>query len=605
MKNDLPPYLARAEHQTQPLAVLTKVEGVHGASWELVGDPQVIMMAKRLFPAAEGRGAGIAKFPLNHRLFGDLVWFLQRYPVEIASKEAFDADYRRSCDYVLKRQQILARPATCSPDVLFTGELRLFQEEGLAWIMTNRRTLIADDMGLGKTVTACAAIATEPDWPVLVVPPPHLVKHWEKFIARFLDVADSALGSLFSNGKLIVHVIKGTNRSKEPLPPAHIYICHYLILRHWRQELVAARIRKVVFDEIQELRHKGTEKYSAASEISSLAEFVIGLSGTPIYGRGGEIWNVMNAIDYHCLGDWDTFTREWCTGYGSDVVKDPEMLGAALRREGLMLRRTKTDVQAQLPAKERIVESVDSDEGVFGKLIAQAVRTAKDAQASTDRLERGRLQFEALELTRRATGIAKAPSAAAFVRGMLEAGEQVIVFAHHHDVVDILVDELKDFSPALITGRQTTNEKWNAQEAFIAGKSKVCIIALRSATGIDGLQAVARVVVFAELDWSPAIHTQGEDRAHRDGQQNPVLCYYLVSDAGADPDMLENLGAKSQQFIGLMGGTPETEAARALSQTVATKHMQNVLAKLLRNTSHAIDVEALVLHSQEPVAETA
>ncbi|CAJ6628101.1 SNF2-related protein [Burkholderia pseudomallei] len=597
MKNDLPPYLLLPEHKTEPLGVLEKIKGPHGSLWQVTGDPQMVTMAKRLFPASEGRGAGIAKFPVNQRLFGDLVWFLHRYPLDIVSKDEFLADYERSCSFVLKRQEILAHPVTRNPDVLFTGELRQFQQEGLDWILTNKRTLLADDMGLGKTVTASAVIATDPAWPVLVTPPPHLVKHWEAFLARFLDVQDNSAGPLFSDGKLIVHVIRGTNRKKEPLPPAHIYICHYLLLRHWRQELAAAGLKKVIFDEAQELRHAGTEKYSAASELASIAEIVLALSGTPIYGRGGEMWNVMNVVDYHCLGDWDTFTREWCAGYGSDVVKDPELLNATLRRDGLMLRRRKEEVAAQLPAKERIVESVDSDQGIFAKFVTEAVRLAKSAKASPDRFERGRLQMQAIELTRRATGVAKAPAVAAFVRGMLEAGEPTVVFAHHHDVVDYLQAELADFRPVLITGRQTEDQKWIAKESFIKGESLLCIVALRAATGIDGLQSRARVAVFAELDWSPAIHKQAEDRLHRDGQMNPVLCYYLVSDAGVDPDMLENLGAKAQQFIGLMGDTPETATARELSETNARKHMQNVLAKLVGSVDDAIaaaDIDALV-----------
>jgi SWI/SNF-related matrix-associated actin-dependent regulator of chromatin subfamily A-like protein 1 len=580
---ELPPYLLIGAHQAPPLATLSKTTGPFGDHWVIKGDPQVVSMAKRLFPAAEGRGAGIAKFPMHQRLFGDLIWFMQRFPIEIDAdaRAAFEGDYANACAFVLKRQDIVLHPQSRLPDELFLGVLRTFQQEGLDWVMTNRRTLLADDMGLGKTVTACAVLATEPAWPALVTPPPHLIRHWRSFVSRFMKVANEQLGPLFSEG-LKIHVIEGTNRKREPLPFAHIYLCHYLLLRHWRHQLLDAGVQRVVFDECQDLRHAGTEKYSAASAISQSADIVLGLSGTPIYGRGGEIWNVLNAIDYHCLGDWDTFTREWCNGYGKDVVKDPDLLGACLKREGLMLRRTKGEVAGELPKKERIVVSIDSDEGLFSKLVATAVQLAKQAQGTKDHLERGRLQREAIEQTRRATGVAKAASVAAFVRSMMEAGEPTVVFAHHHDVVDILVDELKEFSPVLITGRQNGNEKWEAQEAFRAGKSKLCIVGLRATTGIDGLQEVARVVVFAELDWSPAVHSQGEDRLHRDGQKNPVLCYYPVVDNGTDPEILELLGLKIAQFIGLMGDTPDTEEDRDIAQTVTRDHMRRVLAKLIR-----------------------
>lgn len=576
---DLPQYLALPSPTAEVFGTLRKKDH-HGKAkvWEIEADPQVIVLAKRLFPGAEGRGSGYAKFPANKRSFADLVWFLQRYPLTIENVDEFRQDYEETCSYVRKRQDIIRNPTSRFPDALFKGELRPYQQEGLDWKLTNGRTLIADGMGLGKTVGSLAFLGTEQTWPALIVPPPHLVRHWEQFVFRFLDVSSSDEGTLFSQGKPLVHVIRGTK--EKTLPDAHIYIIHYLLLRSWRAVLRDMGIRRIVFDEIQELRHSGTEKYSTASELATLAEDVIGLSGTPIYNRGGEIWNVMNIIEYHCLGDWDSFTREWCEGYGNDVVKEPERLGTFLRREGLMLRRRKEDVQKDLPSKERIVESIDSDKGLFAQFIGEAVKLAKDAEGVKDQLARGRMERQAINQSRLATGVAKAPSVAVFVKGMLEADEPTLIFAHHHAVVDILMAELRDHAPMAITGRQSEKEKWDAKEAFRTGKTKVCIISLRSATGIDGLQEQARVVVFAELDWSPAIHAQAEDRAHRDGQKFPVLCYYLVSEAGTDPDVMEALGFKISQFVGIMGDKVETEEDRELSGQAVGKHMKKVLAKL-------------------------
>ena len=148
-----------------------------------------------------------------------------------------------------------------------------------------------------------------------------------------------------------------------------IYIVHYLLLRGWKTALPQIDFEAVVFDEIQELRHSGTEKYSAASLLAEKAPRVWGLSGTPIYNRGGEIWNVINILDFHALGDWESFTREWCYGYGNQIVAKPELLGEKLREEGLMLRRTKRDVLRELPPKRRLVMPVDSDDAVYRRLM--------------------------------------------------------------------------------------------------------------------------------------------------------------------------------------------------------------------------------------------
>ena len=124
------------------------------------------------------------------------------------------------------------------------------------------------------------------------------------------------------------------------------------------------------------MRRNGTGKYSAASLLSDSAGKVVGLSGTPIYNRGGEIWNVMNAIDFHCLGSFDSFTRQWCTGFGRDVVAKPDRLNAFLVQEGMMLRRTKAEVLKELPPKRRLVQEIDADMPLFDALRGRPARPA-------------------------------------------------------------------------------------------------------------------------------------------------------------------------------------------------------------------------------------
>lgn len=587
MSLPLPQYLAMPADTAETFGTLRRADEPRGKFWVIDGDPQVAVMAKRLFPGSEGRGAGVAKFSANRRTFAELIWLMHRWPLKIEDREEFDASYRETVEYVQQRQAANSSPISTTPDVVFKGTLRPFQAEGLGWCLTNSRTLIADEMGLGKTVQGIAFLATKQSWPALVVAPPHLTLHWRDKLSEFLETHSDSAGPLFEdNNGLKICMITCTPRvMKGPLPKAHIYVIHYLLLKPWRERLKELKIQGIVFDEIQELRHDGTEKYASASDLATLANDVIGLSGTPIYNRGSEIWNVMNILEYHCLGDKDSFRREWCVQGGSSMgssesVRDPALLNAHLRREGLMIRRMKSDVLKELPAKRRVVQLVDSDDRVFNQLVANAVVLAKESAQLTDALARGRSELEAINETRQATGIAKAPAAAAFVRSLLEAEQPTILFAHHHAVQDILLELLKDFNPVCITGRQTKEQKWQAIEDFKSGKTNLVLIGLRAATGIDGLQGRVKAVVMAELDWSPAVHSQAEDRGHRDGLLDSLLCYYLVSEQGTDPEMQEALGIKVSQFIGLMGDAPETDEDQALAIQASSQYMQKVLTKL-------------------------
>jgi len=542
--------------------------------WELVdAEPAAAELAKRLFPGSSGRGAGKARFFVNKRLFADLVWFLQRWPMVIEDRPAFLVDYALTCQYVRDRDAFNRAPMAALPGLDFCGELRPFQQEGLAWAMVNERTLIADEMGLGKTIQAIAWLSARDHWPAVIVVPPHLITHWEKVLPVFLKHPEGTKGD-----PIEVHTIRG--RKNYDLPKAHVYLIHYLLLNDWRKPLEALGTHSLVFDEIQELRHGTSQKYSAASALASKSPGVLGLSGTPIYNYGGEIWNVLNIIEYHCLGDWDSFTREWCHGYGNVQVKQPDVLNAHLKREGLMIRRLKKDVLKDLPEKQRAVVELDSDDSYYNKMIGKAVDLAIAAAQTKDNMERGRLELNALTETRRITGLAKAPAVADFMRTMLEAGEPTLLFVYHHDVVDFLVDKLRDFHPRVISGRETQAEKNQALEDFKSGKTNVCLISLRAAAGLDGFQERARVVVFAELDWSPAVHAQAEDRAHRMGQLGSVLCYYLVTRVGTDLDMQEALGLKIAQFLGVMGDEAPTDTDRVLADQASKKHMRQVLNRL-------------------------
>ena len=540
--------------------------------WVVKGDPSVTEMCKRLFPGSAGSKRGEARFPAHRRTAGELCWLMMRFPltVKMADLPLWDKAVADARAYAVRQEQAARMPSRMTPpEGSFTGELMAFQQEGLAFLLQHDRCLLADEMGLGKTVQALSWLASAGLFPALVIPPAHLTRNWQEETARFLRI-DGAPPR--------VHVIRGLK--PYDLPDADVYVMHYLLLRGWKETLPTLPFRAVIFDEIQELRHTGTEKYSAASLLSESCEHVIGLSGTPIYNKGGEIWNVINILDYHFLGDWESFSREWCYGYGNAVVVKPDLLGAYLKREGLMLRRTKQEVLRELPPKRRLVQELDWNDKVYARLmepiLPELLRWRSDGTLTSS--ARAMLEEQISQRARQATGVAKAPYVCQFVRALLEGGEKVLLFAHHHEVMDIYKKELHAFAPGFITGRETSAMKDRAVERFMTGKTDLVCISLRAASGLNLQRATC--VVFGELDWSPAVHSQAEDRAHRIGQEDSLLCYYLVSPQGSDAAMQEALGLKVSQFVGLMGDTPVSarEAADAASQ--ARRHVERLVQEL-------------------------
>ena len=68
----------------------------------------------------------------------------------------------------------------------------------------------------------------------------------------------------------------------------------------------------------------------------------------------------------------------------------------------------------------------------------------------------------------------------------------------------------------------------------------------------------ARYVIFAELDWSPAIHRQAEDRLHRIGQKNTVLAYYLVGKGTLDEHVADILVDKAYEIDTILDAKTES-----------------------------------------------
>jgi len=574
----IPAYLQKLPESKETYGTLEPII-VNGriTQWIVAGEPGMVQVVKRIFPGSVGRGSRHCKFPATKRNAENLNWLMLRYPLEIIDKEAWGKSYQEAVDHAVRIREFNERPNKAEAPPEFIGKLREFQKEGLSYLLGTERALLADGMGLGKTIQALAFLAAKNAYPAVIVVQPHLITtNWVPQIKRFLKLPGAGDQLSMFDKPETVHVLKGLTPYE--LPPANIYIVHYLLLRGWKTALQDYDFKAVIFDEIQELRHTGTEKYSSASLLASSVPDVIGLSGTPIHNRGGEMWAVMNIIEYHCLGDWESFTREWCYGYGNDIVRDPDLLGDYLRREGLMLRRTKDEVLKELPPKRRVIQTVDFDSGMYSELIHNAVSMAGRIGSVEDYFERGRMTREIVRESRQAIGIAKAPYVATFLKMLLEAGEAVLVFAYHHKVFDEYAEVLESHSPVMITGRQSSKEKEESVNAFMNGDTNLCMISLRASSGLNLQRATC--VVFGELDWSPAIHTQAEDRAHRIGQTDSVLCYYLVAEEGTDEVIQEFLGQKIEQFNGIMGDKGETEADKAIAQAVATVHMKKIVDSL-------------------------
>ena len=482
--------------------------------FKLSGEPLLLEYAKRIFPGAQVTrgGGGFLEFHNTRREVADLNWLLMRFPVNVKQCKGVLDEARRSAVEQINRRMSGSDRRRTQPPADFLGKLFPFQESAVTFMTSNRRCVLGDGMGLGKTWSGLAAAATANEYPVLIVCQTHVQKQWQRMIGMLFDLPGlkgqrdmTPFELATKRGEALAPILK--TRTPYRIPTTPFVIIHYGLIAWWQKYLLKRQFKTILYDEVQELRHTGTGKYSAASLISETSSNVWGLSGTPVYGYGKEIWSVMNAIDFHSLGSEEAFTREWCMGYGERIVADPKALNGHLSREGLLLRRRATDdeVSIDLPKVVRKVEDLHYDELLYDRLIGAVRSKAKEYEGASFHIK-GQLARAIDQESRQAAGLAKAGYVAEFAASLIEAGERPLVYAWHHAVHNIYQDRLSEYKPAIFTGKQTTNQKDNSLRRYMDGETDLGLLSLRSASGLDGLQHRATMCVFGELDWSPAIH---------------------------------------------------------------------------------------------------
>lgn len=512
-----------------------------GNEWVIEAEPHVVIRLKRLF-ARLGKSAKAISLRHSQDVARDLLWLMERYPLEVSPD---DLRFMRAQSelYVERTERFVQVLSGASAPQEFKLALppREYQRIAADLALQQRGLLIADEVGVGKTVQAICMFTDPRTRPALVVTLTHLPSQWTREIARFAP-------------RLRVHALKKAKPYQ--LPDVDVIISNYHKLSGWAPAL-AGKVRTVVFDEVQELRHAGTQRGTAAREIAAEAEWRIGLSATPIHNYGDEFFNVVDVLRPGELGTRSEFLTEWCgetDTQGRSKVKDPRAFGSYLREAGIMIRRTRADVGRELPGLSVVPHTVESGD-VFAQVEGDLTELARfivdrDGKGLDQMQARGELDWK----LRQATGLAKAKYVAEFVRMLLESGEErVLLYGWHHAVYDIWTQHLTAAGVGVVkfTGEETPNQKEAARLRFTSGDAQVMIMSLRAGAGLDGLQMCCRTVVFGELDWSPAVHEQATGRVFRDGQKDPVVAYYLVSDQGSDPVVQSALGVKRMQLEGV------------------------------------------------------
>lgn len=445
--------------------------------------------------------------------------------------------------------------------------LRPYQIAGVDWLrflFENRLGgLLCDDMGLGKTHQAMALMAglSEErviDAPCLVVCPTSVLSHWRNKIrehARSLRV--------------LVH--HGPQRNLPGLlGRGDVLVTSYGVLRRDAAEIQRFPFALAIFDEVQHLKNRGTQAYTAAAGVR--ANVRLGLTGTPIENSLGELKALFDLVLPGYLGSDASFEER----YGSLEPDGPRRIdGAASGRLSLLrrvispfvLRRLKSSVLDELPSKiEDVRTCVLSDDQV--KLYRDAVAN-RGAELVDRILAKGQPLpylhvFALLNFLKRicdhpALALNELEHADRYASGKwdlfreildesLGSGQKVVVFTQYLGMITLMEKHLAGLEVGHATLTGASVKRGDIVDRF--NNDPDCRVFLGSlkagGTGIDLVGG--SVVIHYDRWWNAAREDQATDRVHRMGQRRAVQVFKLITE-GTLEEKIDALIEKKRRIL--------------------------------------------------------
>ncbi|MGA2009704.1 MAG: DEAD/DEAH box helicase [Solirubrobacteraceae bacterium] len=514
-----------------PPARLAYVRGVDGEQLrlEVLWDPDVGVAFAGL-PGAQGTRA----VPLDPWLAETLDAFIARHDVEVDADAApvvsrLLDEHRRAAGAVRRSRATAAEPIASVVDAL-GGELAPFQWAAVRYALDARRTFLADEQGLGKTVEALATLEADGAYPAIVVCPASMKLGWQREAQRWLPHRS-------------VSIAQGRGGVA---PSAEITILNYEIVAAHYEYLAHRRPQALVIDESHYCKNPRAKRTQAVRHLAAAVRaggLRLALTGTPVLNHAEELIAQLRIIGR--MEDFGSGAR-FAAQFRGEVSE--ERLHWHMRRS-CFVRRLKADVLPQLPPKRQVVVPIAltnepeyrlAERDVIEWLRSQPLDLSElNAKiAATLRAQR----LAQLGTLQRLAARGKLAAALAWIEDFLASDESLVVFARHVEVQHAV---LARFPDALhLMGEDGLEEREASIAAFQRPDGPRLIVAATRVAAQGITLTRASNVAFLELEWTPAMHDQAEDRCHRIGQRDAVTAWYLLAARTIDETMARLIQSK-------------------------------------------------------------
>ena len=427
------------------------------------------------------------------------------------------------------------------------------QEEGIEFLLKNKKCILADDMGLGKTYQSIVAALEVEAERILVVCPSSLKINWMREIQNFCEDASIIKGKHWDPDRFTIinydilknfHTIKERGKKYE----------------EWelRREIVEFDPDLIILDEAHFVKNNKSIRGKILKDISKKysPERVWLLTGTPIANRPMDYFNLLSIIDSPVTNNWVHYAKTYCEGmrfkkggrfvWVTTGASNLEELSTKTRRT--ILRRKKEDV---LDLPEKLItpvylelENVDGYKNVWEDYMEQRRLDGKKGNPAKDLVE--------MTLLRTFIAMETVPYTIEKTEEALELGKKTIIFCNFNDEMDSFINHFGD-KCVCVRGGMSDKQKQRAVDRFQEDDSCMVFVGQIKAAGVGLTLTAAEIVIMNSLDWVPGNHEQAEDRAYRIGQKETVNIYYMLIDDTIDTLVWDILNEKKKVIGTIMG----------------------------------------------------
>ncbi len=312
---------------------------------------------------------------------------------------------------------------------------------------------------------------------------------------------------------------------------------------------------------------------------------MLALTGTPVENHLGELWSLFHLVSPGVLGGWDHFRRRYALPIEKHSDADARA-SLATRLQPFVLRRTKSQVLTELPPRTEVnlyVELSPEERDQYERVRMSAIGEI-DQIASLPNLQDQRFKLLALLtrlrqfachpgiVNRQWTGSsAKLDQLCSTLEELKEEGHRALIFSQftqHLDLIRKALDE-RGITYQYLDGSTPATARQQRVDAFQNGEGDVFLISLKA--GGTGLNLTAAdYVIHMDPWWNPAVEDQATDRAHRIGQDKPVMVYRIITRGTIEEEILSLHETKRDLVTGVLEGT-------AAAATLSTSELMNML----------------------------